>query len=463
MADILIVDDEENLCYSIQLALEHAGHTCRIADTVETALAECTRCMPELAVIDVQLPDGSGIELTARLRERGIDVPVIVITAFGTVATAVEAMKRGATDFIQKPLAMEELGLTVQRCLENRAIRDQLDAYRESQRRGSGALQIVGECGPMRSVLALADKIAKVPDDPATGLVTTLLLGETGTGKEVIARYIHHHSLQPDQPFVQVNCTAIPENLFEAELFGHERGAFTDAKTTKKGLLEVAHQGTLFLDEIGHMPLSTQAKLLVAIETGRFRRLGSTTERLVNLRVTAATNTDLERQVKRNQFRADLYYRLKVFSIQLAPLRDRGDDVFLLADHFIERFCRKFRKPLMTLSAATHDLLERYPWPGNVRELANVLQRGVLVSESSTLEPSALGLATDQLDPGPETPAARFDFETEDCTLAGVERHLLRAALEHTGGNISRAARILGLTRGSLRHRLDKLGIGADD
>ena len=459
MADILIVDDEEILCYSVQLALKHAGHECRIAETVEAALAECARQAPELALIDVQLPDGSGIDLTARLREQGIDVPVIVITAYGTVATAVAAMKQGALDFIQKPISMEELCLAVERCLENREIRNQLDAYRETQRRGSDELQIVGACPEIRNVVSLADKIAALPGDPGTGLVTTLLLGETGTGKEVIARYIHHHSQRPDRPFVQVNCTAIPENLFETELFGHERGAYTDAKIAKKGLLEVAHKGTLFLDEIGHMPLGAQAKLLVAIETGRFRRLGGTAERLVDVRVMAATNTDLERRVRDGEFRADLFYRLKVFCIQLTPLRSRGDDVFLLADHFIQRFRRKFHKPPMKLSPPARELSRRYPWPGNVRELANVLQRAVLVNESDTLEPAVLGIQVDGMI-RPAVPAGQpFDFANNDCTLAAVEKRLLQAALEHTNGNISEAARALGLSRGALRHRLEKLGI----
>ncbi len=459
MADILVVDDEENLCYSIQLALRHAGHQCRIADTVEAALAQCTRRVPDLALIDIQLPDGSGIDLMARLREQGMDAPVMVITAFGTVATAVAAMKQGAVDFIQKPLSMEELCLAVDRCLENREIRDQLDAYRETQRRGSGELKIVGECPDMRGVLSLADRIAALPGDPGTGLVSTLLLGETGTGKEVVARYIHHHSRRPDQPFVQVNCTAIPENLFEAELFGHERGAYTDAKAVKKGLLEVAHKGTLFLDEIGHMPLSAQAKLLVAIETGRFRRLGGTTERLADVRVMAATNTDLDRKVSSGGFRPDLFYRLKVFCIKLTPLRNRGDDLFLLADHFIERFCRKFHKPPVTLTPQTRDLMKRYPWPGNVRELANVLQRAVLVNDSDTLEPSVLGIQVGGLSQPAATAGLRFDFDGDDCTLVSVEKRLLRAALNHTGGNISETARVLGLTRGGLRHRLEKLGI----
>jgi len=460
MADILIIDDEENLSYSLQLALKRAGHRCRVAETLEAGRAEYSRRLPDLILLDMQLPDGNGIDLMARMHREGYDVPVIMITAFGTVSSAVAAMKQGAVDFIQKPLSMEEVCLAVERCLEHRQIRNRLDAYQEAQRRESGEMRIVGESPGMKSVLAMAEKVARVSGGTHGGLVTILMLGETGTGKEVIARYIHHRSDRPDRPFVQVNCTAIPESLFETELFGHEKGSFTDAKGTKKGLLEMAQEGTLFLDEIGDMPLTTQAKLLVALESGRFRRIGGTAERSVDVRVIAATNSDLERKVQEGLFRADLYYRLKVFTIELPPLRDRGEDLFLLADYFLERFCRKFHKPVPKLPPETRRVMAEYPWPGNVRELANVLQRAVLVAESDTLDPSLLGLGgTAASRSAASSPHVTFDFSGEDCTLAAVEKRLIQAALDHTRGNVSEAARLLGLTRGGLRHRMGKLGL----
>lgn len=459
MADILIVDDEENLRYSIQLGLKRAGHECRHADTVEAALAECERTPPAMALVDIQLPDGNGINLLARMRDRGFDVPVIVITAFGTVATAVTAMKQGAVDFIQKPLSIEEVCLAVDRCLEDRQLRNQLDAYKETQRRQAGDFPLIAECPQMREVISLADRIAGVESEPGMGLVATLLLGATGTGKELIARYIHRNGRRPDRPFVQVNCAAIPENLFEAELFGYERGAFTDAKTGKKGLLQVAHESTLFLDEIGDMPLATQTKLLVAIETGRFRKLGSTAETVVDVRVIAATNSDLQSKVRSGQFREDLYFRLKVFSIELPPLRTRGNDLFLLAEHFITRFSRKFRKSPPKLADATRQLMRAYAWPGNVRELANVLQRAVLVNDVAVLEPAMLGIQDGGGTVTPGQVALPVDFSQGDCTLATTEKRLLTAALDHTKGNISEAARLLGLTRGGLRHRMEKLGL----
>ena len=460
MPDILVVDDEENLSYSIQLTLRRAGYDCRVAETCEEAMKACLKSPPDLALIDVQLPDGNGLDLMGELRDKGIDAPVIVITSFGTVASAVAAMKQGAIDFIQKPLSMEELTIAVQRCLENLQLRNQLDAYRHAQRRQSGQQKLIGECPEMKRVLELADKIASIPAEPGVaGLVTTLILGQTGTGKEVIARYIHHNGPRADRPFIQVNCTAIPENLFEAELFGHEKGTFTDAKEMKKGLMEMADGGTLFLDEIGDMPMNTQAKLLVAIESGRFRRLGGTGEREVDVRVAAATNSDLDRKVQQGEFRADLFYRLKGFCIEMPSLRERGDDLFLLAEYFADRFGKKFHKPAPELSAQTRELMKRYAWPGNIRELGNMIQRAILVNDTEALEPGMLGLD------GAGGPAPiggsgrRYDFNSENCTLVTVEKELLQAALEHTHGNISETARILGLTRGGLRHRLEKLGI----
>lgn len=459
MSNVLVIDDEDNLSYSLQLALKRAGHTCRVADRIAAGLAECNRQLPDLILLDVQLPDGNGIDLMARLHQEGIDVPVIIITAYGTVASAVAAMKQGAVDFIQKPLSMEEVCLAVDRCLENRRIRNRLDAFQEAQRRESEDIRIIGQCPEILQVLSIAQRIAALPSDPGGGLVTTLILGETGTGKGVVARYIHHHCLRPDRPFVQVNCTAIPENLFEAELFGHEKGSFTDAKTTRKGLFETAHEGTLFLDEIGDMPSSTQAKLLVAIESGRYRRLGAATERSADVRIIAATNSDLQRRVEDRSFRADLFFRLKVFAVELPPLRARGDDLYLLTEHFLSTFCRNLHRKVPAVPPRTWEVMRRYSWPGNVRELANVLQRAVLIHDADQLEPSMLGLDATATRASSPASGTQFDFAREDCTLTAVERKLLRAALDFTKGNVSETARLLGLTRGGLRHKMEKLGL----
>ncbi|MCC7291526.1 MAG: sigma-54-dependent Fis family transcriptional regulator [Phycisphaerales bacterium] len=467
MSDILIVDDEENVAYSLQLALKRAGHACRLAHSIEDALKAARSGPADLALLDVQLPDGSGLDLIQRFREAGLDFPVIVITAFGTVARAVEAMRNGAVDFLQKPLSMEEVSLTVERCLEHRRLRERLDAYRQAQHHETEGIRIVGQCPALRGAIETAERIARIPRDPDGGLVITLLSGETGTGKDLLARHMHRCGPRGDAPFVHVNCTAIPESLFESELFGHERGTFTDAREAKKGLLEIAHEGTLFLDEIGDLPQAVQAKLLVVIESGRFRRLGGTAERRVDTRVVAATNADLKSRVDAGQFRADLYYRLAQFSIVLPPLRDREGDVAQLADYFLDVSARKMRKARPKLDAVAREEIVRYRWPGNVRELAHVMQRAVLLTDGATLGAGGLAL------PSPGAPAATtgaerdgataFDFASQDCRVETVERRLLRAALAHTQGNISEAARLLGLTRGALRHRLEKLGIATSE
>jgi two-component system response regulator AtoC len=459
MADILVIDDEENLGISMQLALRRAGHTCRLAANGAGGLAAVREKLPDLIFVDVNLPDADGLDLLGKFKAMGADVPVIVITGFGTIASAVTAMQQGAVDYIQKPLSMDEVVLAVERCLENHRMRNQLDAYREAQQRSSDRVQVIANCPAMRDLITVADKIAMLPADQAGELPTVLLLGDTGTGKEALARYMHHRSPNADRPFVQVNCTAVPESLFESELFGHEAGAFTHAQGAKKGLFEMAEEGTLFLDEIGDMPLSTQAKLLVAIESGSFRRLGGTTERVARLRVMAATNRDLEDKVSRGDFRADLFYRLKVFCLELPPLCRRGDDVLTLADHFLRQYAAKFRKPSLRLADDARAALAAYDWPGNVRELSNVLQRTILLAEGDVITAGALNLQP-QVRASNADAAMRFDFDREDCTLARVEQRLIDAALARAGGNVSEAARLLGISRGSLRNRIDKRDVG---
>lgn len=460
MADILIIDDEENLSYSIQLALKRNGHACRIAENGERALAECARQLPDLALVDIHLPDINGLDLMAKMKEKGFDVPIVVITAYGTVDSAVVAMKRGAFDYLQKPLVMEEVGLAVDRCLENRALRNQLDAYKEYQQRESSQLNLIAECPQMLAVLKLADRIATTSGDDDHDLLTVLVLGETGTGKEVLARHIHHRSRRADRPFVHVNCTAIPETLFESELFGHEPGAFTGAQGIKKGLMEMANEGTLFLDEIGDMPLSIQAKLLVAIENGRYRRLGSTTERSAQLQIIAATNADLENKVERGEFRADLFYRLKVFCVELPPLRERGEDIARLAEHFFDQFRQKYGKPSLVLSDSARQALLKNAWPGNVRELANLLRRAILTADDDILDTAGLGLDTvGQVLSVVTDSRSGPHLQGNDWALSSIEKQVIEAAIRKAEGNISEAARLLGLTRGGLRHRMEKLGI----
>jgi DNA-binding NtrC family response regulator len=461
MSDILVIDDEENLRISMQLALRRAGHACRVAETGAEGLAAARATLPDLVFVDVNLPDTNGLRLMGELKAAGLDVPVIVITGYGTIASAVAAMQQGAVNYIQKPLSMDEVVLAVERCLETRRMRNQLDAYRDAQQRVSQSAPVIAECAAMRSLLGVADKLAALSPEKNGELPAVLLLGETGTGKEALARYIHQRSPKADRPFVHVNCTAVPESLFESELFGHEAGAFTNAKSAKKGLFDIAEEGTLFLDEIGDMPQTTQAKLLVAIESGRFRRIGGTTERVTRVRVMAATNSDLESKVAGDAFRADLYFRLKVFCLELPPLRERGEDIALLANHYLERFRRKFCKHALTFTADARALLRRYHWPGNVRELSNVLQRAALLAEGDAITADLLGLqprlSSSRANVSADDNALHVEFASADCTLESMERKLITAALAHTDGNVSETARLLGLSRGSLRRRIARL------
>ncbi len=458
MADILIVDDDANLRVALEMSLEQGGHVCRLAATASEGWAELQRQRPDLVLLDLQLPDMSGIDLLARARDERIDVPIIVMTAFGTVTSAVSAMKQGAADFIEKPLSVKEMSHLVKRLLKSRELAERIDDR-------SGDVQaettLIAASQAMKQVVAVADKIAQMPPRAGIGLTATLISGETGTGKEMVARYIHRRGSNPSGPFIHVNCTAIPENLFEMEHFGHERGVFTDAKAAKQGLLEAANGGTLFLDEIGDIPQHMQGKLLVAIETGRFRRVGATTERTIDARIIAATNSDLEQQARAGLFRMDLYHRLKMFQINLPPLRERPDDLWALSEHFLDQFSRQLQRPVPSLTPEAREAMRRHPWPGNVRELAHVILQALVTGDDDVLLPSHLGLRAAAVAPPPasSTGTIELDFSAGSLSLAEVERRLLEAALTHANGNITEAARLVGIPRGTLRYRLEKLGL----
>jgi two-component system, NtrC family, response regulator AtoC len=458
MADILIVDDDVNLGLALKMTLEQGGHVCRVAETAEAGWAELCQREPDVALLDLQLPDITGLELLTRARQHGMKLPAIIMTAFGTVTSAVTAMKQGAEDFIEKPLSVKEVCQLVARLLKSRDLARTLDRPAD-QPAETAVPDLIAESPAMKQVLLLADRIAALPPRPGIGLTTTLILGETGTGKEVIARYIHGRGLRRRGPFVHVNCTAVPENLFETELFGHERGVFTDAKASRQGLLEAANRGTLFLDEVGDMPLPMQAKLLVAIETGRYRRLGATGEQSVDTQVIAATNSDLDEKLGASRMRADLYHRLRTFQVRLPPLSGRGDDLFLLSDYFLKRFCRELQRGVPKLSSDARDAMRRYPWPGNVRELAHVLLQAVALHDTATLSAADLAIETSSAGAALKPISTDFDFSQGVLPLESVERRLLQAALNHAQGNITEAARLVGMPRGTFRYRLEKLGL----
>ncbi|MHC4935469.1 MAG: sigma-54-dependent transcriptional regulator [Planctomycetota bacterium] len=463
MAQILILDDEQPLLQSLSLELGRQGHDCLLAETGREAFAILEKNPPDLAILDVQLPDVSGLEVLRRLRRDLPEVPVLIITAYASVDSAVEAMKEGAIDYLEKPLDLEELQLVVTRELKNARLRAEVEAFKWKGRRQREEIQIIGRSPELDKIRTLVDQLATIPFESAAELPTVLIQGETGTGKDLLARFIHYRSPLADHPFVQVNCSGLPRDLIESELFGHEKGSFTGATQRKQGLFEVASGGTIFLDEIGDMPLDMQTKLLNVLESKRARRVGGTQERPVDVRIIAATNAELEESVRRNEFRSDLYYRLKVVNIELPALRDRAGDVPLLIEYFLTDFRRKYRKPDLEPGPEMLEEFSRYRWPGNIRELAHTLERVVLVSDGNILKPAGLEAVAGGASAREASEAGelRFDFDGGDCTMKAVEKHLIEEALRFARGNVSEVARLLGVTRGGLRHRMEKWGIEA--
>ncbi|MEE2890399.1 MAG: sigma-54 dependent transcriptional regulator [Planctomycetota bacterium] len=466
MAQILILDDEQPLLQSLTLELGRGGHQCLAAETGAEAMSIIKSESIDMAILDVQLPDISGLEVLRKLRQEMPEVPVLMVTAYASVDSAVEAMKEGALDYLEKPLDLEELHLVVERELSNAAVRRLVDAH-ERVSALTSTKKIVGECPQMKEIFRVIEQISEIAVENAADLPTLLIGGETGVGKDLIARFIHDSGGLSRFPFLQVNCSGLPKDLIESELFGHEKGAFTGASQKKQGLFEVASGGTIFLDEIGDMPLDMQTKLLNVLETKKVRRVGGTREYSANVRIIAATNQDLEEASRNGSFRSDLYYRLKVLSIHLPPLRDRGDDLDLLIDHFVDLNKQKYRKSQLTLPESVRDEMRKYSWPGNIRELAHTIERLVLVSTDGQIHSSGLlddHLLDEERSFGPQAASElQFDFDSRECTLAAIEKQLLQQALAYTDGNVSEVARLLGLTRGALRHRLEKRGIGSSD
>jgi two-component system, NtrC family, response regulator AtoC len=446
---VLIVDDERTLARSIKVFLNDSGYQAEVAGTGEQALEMLERVRPDVIFLDVRLPGMSGIDLLQRIREFDPAVPVVIMTAFGTIEGAVDAVKRGAFDYLKKPVDLDELKLLADRARQHALMRQELSYYRGRTAREAPFLSVVGDSPAMRAVLERARQVAGLDDVPPI-----LITGETGTGKGMVARSIHASGPRSSKPFIEVNCTALPATLMEAELFGHERGAFTDAKESKIGLFEAAEGGFLFLDEIGDVELSLQGKLLRAIEERVVRRVGGVRDRKVDVRILSATNRDLEREAQQGRFRKDLYFRLAVILLRLPALRERGEDVLLLAEEFLRRFSAKYGRQVRRIDAPARDALMAYSWPGNVRELSHVIERAVLWSQGDALEAEHLSL----IEPEPARPSGT-ELPPAGVDLAQWERSVIEQALREAGGNQTKAAHRLGISRDTLRYRIKKFGI----
>ncbi|MFQ5901648.1 MAG: sigma-54-dependent transcriptional regulator [Thermodesulfobacteriota bacterium] len=456
MEKILVIDDEKLIRLFFQQSLSARGFDVLTADSGEKGFELYMEEAPDIVLLDLRLPGMDGMETLSKIKEIDNDALVIMITAHGLIQTAVKAMKMGAYDFIEKPFEPEKIIHLLQKALETSKLKREVQRLRDEQKASYGFDHIIGKSKAIQAVFDMMEKI--VQSD--TSIV--LLQGESGTGKDVIARIIHFHSSRSENAFVEVNCTSLPESLIESELFGHEKSAFTDAKTMKKGLFEVANNGTILLDEIGDMSLATQAKLLRVIESKRFKRIGGVKDIQVDTRVIAATNKDLAAGVKDGSFREDLYYRLMVIPIYLPPLRDRREDIIPLVKFFIEDFNKniKRKKTIKYISPEAEALLNKYGWPGNIRELRNIIERIIILETGDTLLPEYLPAEFRRAGKAFLDANSKTVILPEDgISLEQVEESLIKQALNMVRGNQTRAAEILSLSRDTLRYRMKKFGL----
>ena len=449
---ILIVDDEAKMRRVLELQLTGAGYEVTKAASAEEGLKALdppgSGADFALALTDLRLPGMDGVEFLRQVHGRFPSLPVIVMTAFGTVETAVEAMKSGASDYLLKPFALDDLMITIDKVLELHALRDENVKLRAQLERRYDFEHIIGHSGKMQEVFDAARRVAPTR-------ATVLLGGESGTGKGLLARAIHHHSPRRDAPFTKISCSTIPENLMESELFGYEKGAFTGATQSHQGKFEQADAGTVFLDEIGDVPPATQVKLLRVLQEREFERLGGSKTIHVDVRIIAATNQDLRAALEQGTFREDLYYRLNVVPISLPPLRERKEDIPYLSDHILTKFGGDTGNRVHVISQAAMEKLMAYHWPGNVRELENIIERSMVLARSQTIETDDLRL--DHAATSSQSDAA--GFLPEGLTLEQYEQELIREALRRTGDNKSQAARLLGMTRNAFRYRLSQMGV----
>ncbi len=452
---ILVVDDDEVIRWTLREALQSWGFATLEAGSATEAVKQFHTELPAAALLDIDLPDGSGLDVLREIKREHPEAIAIMITGNVQVDNTISALRGGAYDFIGKPINLEELRVTLRNAIETRQLRREVAQVRKERAREFNFSQIVGESPAMKKMLSLAAKVAE------SEVSSVLLQGESGTGKDLVAKAIHYGSQRAEGPFVAINCAALPATLIESELFGYEKGAFTDAKARKEGLFEQAEGGTLLLDEIGELELSLQAKLLRVLEEGAFRRVGGLKDIPLDARVLAASNRDLKAESEAGRFRLDLYYRLSIIQIDIPPLRDRGDDVLLLSQHYIQTIGARLRRNKVTaLSAEVQEVFRKYDWPGNVRELRNVIERALILEDTDKITTEYLPGGLLARIPQSSTTAdlsAQFVLPQQGISLDEAELSFVRQAIERSGGNQTRAAELLGISRDQLRYRLKKL------
>jgi DNA-binding NtrC family response regulator len=462
MAKVLVVDDQDSIRHFVAKAMEEEGHDVCTASSGEKALGLFSADPPDALILDLKLPGMNGMEVLDRIRETSKDTIVIMITAYGEISSAVKAIKKGAFDYITKPVDIDHLILTLNRALKAKRLWLEIAHWRNKQLLRFDFDFVVGKSKPMQELMTTVENLAR------SNTTTVLIEGESGTGKELIANMVHRLSPRKDEPFMEINCASLPEQLLESELFGHEKGAFTDAKAQKRGLFELADGGTVFLDEVGEMSLTIQVKLLRVMERMTFKRVGGTRDIKVDLRIVSATNRDLAQTVREGSFREDLYYRLRVVPLRVPPLRERSEDIEILAKHFLSRYNATFSKDFKGLSDGALKTMLGYGWPGNVRELKNVMERAVLLFDGDVIEAEHLSLGELAGSSKHETiraledaisggmPEDGIDF---DGLICDIERELIETALRRSGDNQSLAARLLGITRDKLRYKIKGIGL----
>jgi DNA-binding NtrC family response regulator len=452
MEKLLVVDDMKSILDLLSVVFQKEGYQVKTSTSAAKVFELIEKEDFDLVISDIRMPEVNGMDLLKYLREHRPDIPVVMITAYGSLKQAVEALKMGAVDYIVKPFDVEELKITVAQALETRKLKQENIILKRDLRQKYGFENMIGKSLPMQEIYGLVEKVAPTES-------TILITGESGTGKEMVARAVHYLSRRSEFSFISINCAALPENLLESELFGHARGSFTGAVAEKKGMFEVAQKGTLFLDEIGETTPWTQVKLLRALQERKIRRVGGTDEIPIDVRIIAATNLDLKKRIQEGLFREELFYRLNVISLEMPPLRKRTEDISLLVSHFLQKYCQQMGKKMKRITPEVLGFLETYRWPGNVRELENAIERIVAIEERETITPASLP-------PEIVTPRKKDDpqvfFEPEFNLMDHVDeisKKYINAALLATGGNLKRTAAVLGISYRSLRYLLEKYEI----